>query len=61
MFWLGSIQDDLTAASEDVRETTGCAIRDSRGCTLDDVEPNGNLRYVIEVRESGDAGIWRLM
>jgi phage-related protein len=61
--WLGSTQGDLTAASEDVRETMGGALRAAQeGAQSDDATPmKGNLRDVMEVREDDEAGTWRCM
>jgi phage-related protein len=61
--WLGSTQDELTAASEGVRETMGGALRAAQeGGKSDDAVPmKGNLRDVMEVREDDEAGTWRGM
>ncbi len=61
--WLASTQDDLKAASEDVRKTMGGAIRAAQeGSKSDDAAPmKGKLRDVLEVRDDDDAGTWRLM
>jgi phage-related protein len=63
LFWLGSTQEDLTAASEVVRKTMGGAIRAAQeGTFSDDARPmKDNLRDVMEVREDDEAGTHRLM
>jgi phage-related protein len=61
--WLGSTQDDLRAASEDVRETMGGALRAAQeGVRSEDAtQMKGALRDVMEVREDDEAGTWRCM
>jgi phage-related protein len=63
IFWLGSTQSDLTAASEPVRRTMGGALRAAQegGMSADATPMKGNLRGVIEVREDDEAGTYRLM
>lgn len=61
--WLGSTQNDLTDASELVRQTMGGALRAvQEGGKSDDATPmKGPLRDVMEVREDDEAGTHRLM
>jgi phage-related protein len=63
LFWMGSTQDDLTAASGLVRRTMGGALRTAQqGGRSDDASPmHGDLRDVLEVREDDEAGTYRLM
>ncbi len=63
LHWMGSTQDDLTAASAAVRRTMGGALRAAQqGGKSADAEPmKGDLRDVMEIRESDEAGTYRLM
>ena len=63
LFWLGTTRSDLAAASDRVRKTMGAALRAAQEGTMsEDATPmKGNLRGVIEVRETDNAGTHRLM
>jgi phage-related protein len=61
--WMGSTREDLTAASESVRQTMGSALRAAQqGGKSQDAEPmKGDLRDVMEIRDSDDGKAYRLM
>lgn len=63
LVWMGSTKGDLREAPESVRKTMGGAIRTAQqGGKSDLATPmRGDLRDVMEVRDDGDAGTYRLM
>jgi phage-related protein len=63
IFWIGSTQDDLAAASASVRRTMGGALRTAQqGGKSEDASPmHGDLRDVFEIREDDEGGTYRLM